>query len=123
MWTIHAIGNNDGKLACNPGEKNIGFCGGVVTGFSSGNTHIDFQMVDGTFYNSSDFVKGIPFFGIPLNTWKHTEIQVFVCISGTSFDGGGTRVFAVADIFPFCHVLFGKLADAFNVTLNATVLY
>ena len=57
LWTLHAVSNNNGKLAGNSGKKNIGFCGDTVSGFPSGNTHIDFQVVNGTVHNGTDFVK------------------------------------------------------------------
>lgn len=74
LWTIHAVCNDDGKLACNSGKKEICFCCPVVAGFSARNVHVDFQVVDGTFHNAPDCVKGIPFIGIPLDAGKHAEI-------------------------------------------------
>ena len=44
----------------------------MVSGLSSGNAHINFEMIDGSFYNGSDFVGAVPFFGITLNARKHT---------------------------------------------------
>ena len=61
-------------------------------------------MVDGTFHNGSDFVKGIPFFGISLDAGEHAEIQISVCISGTSFGGGRAGIVTIADILSFYHV-------------------
>ena len=121
------MGDNDGELACNPGKKNICFCGGVVFGFSSGNTHVDFQVVDGTFYNGSDFIKGIPFIGISLYAGKYAEIQIFVCISGASFGCSGTGIFVVTDIFSLYHMNFGtKPFDAVSTpffTGNTAILH
>ncbi len=111
------MGNNDGKLTCNSGKKNICFCGGVVSGFSSGNTHVDFQVVNGTFYNGSDFVKGIPFFGISLNAGEHAEIQIFICLGGTSFGGGRAGCVTIADILAFYHMNFG--ANPFDAVITS----
>ena len=64
-------------------------------------------MVDGTFHNGCDFVKGIPFIGISLDFEEHAQIQIFVCISSVSFSGGGAGIFTVADIFTLYHVNLG----------------
>lgn len=75
-------------------------------------------MVNGTFHNGSDFVKGIPFFGISLDAGEHAEIQIFVCISGTSFGCIRTGIFTVTDIFSFYHVNLGTNPfDTFSPTL------
>ena len=84
----------------------------MVPGFSSGNTHIDFQVVDGTFHNSSDFVKGIPFIGIPLNAGKHAEIQIFICIGGVPLFGCTARIIAVA--CPLSFFILHPGASPFN---------
>lgn len=78
------MGNNDCKLAGNTGKEYIRFRGDVIPGFSSGNTHVDLQVVDGTFHNDPDLVKRIPFIGIPLDAGKHAEIEIFIGIGGTS---------------------------------------
>ena len=36
----------------------------MVSGFSSGYAHVDFEVVNGTFDNGSNLVCAIPFFGI-----------------------------------------------------------
>ena len=119
--------NDDGKLACNAGKEYIGFGGGMAAGFSSGNTHVDFQVVNGTFHNGSDLVKGNPFIRIPLDTGKHAEVQIFVSISGTPFLCRGTGIFTVADIFPLYHVHFGTDPfDAVSTSFfvgNTTILH
>ena len=120
------MGNNDCELAGNPGKKNICF-GGVVSGFSSSNTHVDFQVVNSTFHNGSELVKGEPVIRIPLDTGEHAEVQIFVSISGTPFLCRCTGIFAVADIFPLYHVHFG--ADPFDAVStsflvgNTTILH
>lgn len=93
--------NDDGKLACNSGEKDICFCCPMVAGFSAGNAHVDFQVVDGTFHNAPDFVKGIPFIGIPLDPGEHAEIQIFVCIGGTAPFCGAAGIIAFANPLSF----------------------
>lgn len=101
LWTIHAVGNNDCKLAGNTGKEYIRFCGGVIPGFSSGNTHVYFQVVDGTFHNGPNLVKRIPFTGIPLNTGKHAEIEIFIGVGGMSLFGSAAGITAFADSLPF----------------------
>ena len=62
-----------------------------------------------------------------MNSWEHTEIQVFVCISGAPFDGGGAGIFTIADIFSFYHVNFGTNPfDTVSTSLfmgNTTILH
>ena len=67
MWTIHSACNNDCKLACNAGQEDICFCGDVISVFASSNEYIDSKVIDGSFYNGSDFIKLNPFLGISLN--------------------------------------------------------
>ena len=57
----------------------------MVPGFSFGNAHVGFKVVDGSLYNGPDLVKGYPFFAIPLDTGKNMEIHVFISISGAPF--------------------------------------
>ena len=85
---FHAVSDDSGKLTGDSGNKYIGFCGWVVARFSSGDAHIDFEMVDGAFNGGSDFVKRGPILGIPLNTGKHTEVHVVVCVGCPSEFGG-----------------------------------
>ena len=100
--------NNDGKLAGNTDEKNIRFCRGVAAGLSANNTHIDFQMVNRTFYDSPYFIKRIPFFRISLNPREHAEIQILVGICGTPLCCAGTGIVIITDIFSFDHMNLGK---------------
>ena len=51
--------NNCGKLACDSREKHISLCSSVITCSASGNTHIDFEMVDCTLNGCPDFIEGI----------------------------------------------------------------
>lgn len=62
---------DDSQLAGNACQKDIGFGGGVIWSFSSSDAHIDFEMIDGTFYDSSYFISVMPFFRIALNTREH----------------------------------------------------
>lgn len=78
----------------------------MVTGHPPGNTHVGFEMVNGPFHNSPDLIEGTPFSGIPLDTEEHTEVHVFVSISGTSFFGGGAGFGAVTDPLTINHVHF-----------------
>ena len=79
------MGNDYRKLAGNAGQKDICLCGGMVPGFSSGNAHVGFKMIDGSFDNGPDLVKSNPFLRVSLNTGKHTEIHIFIGISGATF--------------------------------------
>ena len=85
LWTIHCVSNDYSQLAGNTCEEDIRFRGGMVAGFSSGNTHIDFKVANSTFHDGSDFVSVIPFVGITLNTREHTQFHVFIGVSGSSF--------------------------------------
>lgn len=71
---------------------------------ASGNTHIDLKMVDCAFHNRPDFIEGVPFLCIPLDSWKHAEIHVFIGIGGSAFFSSATRCFTVADPLAFYHV-------------------
>ena len=64
------MGNDYRKLAGNAGQKDIRLCGDMVPGFSPGNAHVGFKMIDGSFDNGSDLVKGGPFLRVSLNTGK-----------------------------------------------------
>lgn len=67
--------DDNGKLAGNTGKKHIRFGSDVVPGFSSGNSHVAFQVVYGPFHSGSGFVNGNPFVGVPLDTGEHAEIS------------------------------------------------
>ena len=45
------MGNDDGKLAGNPGQEYIRLRSGMVAGFPTCNTHVGFEVVDSTFHN------------------------------------------------------------------------
>ena len=47
------------------------------------------------------FCKGNPFIRIPLDTGEHTEIYVFVCVSGTSFLCSTTKIITVTKPLAF----------------------
>jgi len=79
----------------------------MIPGFSSGNAHVGLKVVDGSLYNGPDLVKGYPFFAIPLDAGKHTEIHIFISISGTPFFCSAAGVFAVTEPLPFDHMYFG----------------
>ena len=79
----------------------------MVPGFSSGNAHVGFKVVDGPLYNGSDFVKGYPLFGVPLDVGKHAKIYVFINIDGAPFFSSAAGAFAVTDPLSFEHVHFG----------------
>lgn len=109
--------NNDSQLAGNPGKKNIRFRSGMVPGLPSGDAHIGFEVVNGTFHNSPYFIEGNPFIRIPLDTGKHTEVHVFVSIGGTPLFGGAARFRAVAYPLAVYHADFG--ADPFVTVRTA----
>ena len=100
------MGNNYGKLACNARKENICFCSRVISGFSSSNAHIDFEMIDRAFYNRSDSVGSVPLFGITLDTGKHAKFHVLISVCGSAFFGcaAGTIALAVPLPFPATHL-------------------
>lgn len=61
MWITHAVSNDDCELAGDACRKDIRLGGCMVTGFTPGDAHVAFLMVNGTFYNGSDLVKRNPF--------------------------------------------------------------
>lgn len=99
----------------------------MVPGSSSSNTHVDFQVVNSTFHNGSDLLKGDPVIRILLDTGEHAEVQIFVSISGMPFLCRCTGIFAAADIFPLYHVHFGTYPfDAVSTSFfvgNTTILH
>jgi len=86
----------------------------MVPGFSSGNAHVDFKVVDGSLYNGSDFVKEYPFFRVPLDAGEYTEIHVFISINSAPFFGSATGVFTVTDILPFDHIHLSRSEHPFS---------
>lgn len=105
------MGNNHCDLAGNTGKKYICFGCGVIPGFTACYTHVGFKVIDCTFHNGTDFVKGDPVIRIPLDAGEHAEVHVLIGVSGASFFSSTARLFAVADPFPFDHMDFG--ADPF----------
>ncbi len=79
----------------------------MVPGFSSGNAHVDFQVVDGAFNDGSDFVKRVPFIRITLNAREHTQVKVFVCVCSSATSSSAAGVTAFAEPFAFLIVHFG----------------
>lgn len=65
------MGNDDCQLSGNASQKDICFCSDVIPGFSAGNAHVDFEVIDGTFHNGADFIGVVPLFRIPLNSGEH----------------------------------------------------
>lgn len=104
MWTIHTVCDDYRKLSGNSGQKYVCLGSGVIPRPAPGNTHIDFKVVDCPFHNRPDFIKGDPFVRIPLDSWKHAEIHVFIGIGGPAFLSSAARLFTVADPLPFYHV-------------------
>lgn len=82
---LHPMGNNDSKLAGDCCQKDIRFGSCMVPAAFASNTHIGLEMVDSPFDTGPDFIEGIPFRRIPLDSWEHTEFHVFVGISGPAF--------------------------------------
>ena len=83
----------------------------MVSGLSTSDTHIGFEVIDGTFYNSSYFIDAIPFIRITLDTRKHAQIHVFIGISCPVSFGRAARVIAITNP-AFMIVYFG--ADSFD---------
>ena len=93
-------------LAGNTSKEYICLSCGVVPGLAACNTHVGFKVVDGTFHNGADFVKGDPFIRIPLDAGEHAEIHVFISVSGAPLFRGAAWILAVADPFAFDHMDF-----------------
>ena len=96
--------DNHCDLAGNTGKEYISLGSGVVSRLAASDTHVGLKMVDGTFHNSADFVKGDPFIRIPLDAREHAEIHVLISVSGTPLFSGAARVFAVTYPFAFDHM-------------------
>ncbi len=96
--------NNDGKLACDSGKKNIRFCGQMVLRMPSGNTHVDLEVVNGSFDNRAYLIEAAPFFRIPLDTGKHPQFHVFIGIRCPSLFCGGTGFFTITYPLSFYHM-------------------
>lgn len=100
------MGNDYGELAGNASEEHIRFCGGMVSYLAPSNTHVCFEMVNGTFYDRPDFVSGVPFIGISLETREHTKIHVPISVRGSPFFGGAAWFFAVTNPLSLYHMHF-----------------
>ena len=99
--------NNYGELTGDACEEHICFGRYVVARLLSCNAHVDFEVVDGSFDNSSDFVEFIPFRSVALETGEHAKFHVFVSVGGTSFPGSTAWVIAVANPFAVLYMDFG----------------
>lgn len=74
---IHSLSDDNGKLACNA-HLPLKYHGCV---FLSGNTHIGFEMIDGTFNDGSDFVGVKLFFRVReicVNPYVHRYKRFFL---------------------------------------------
>lgn len=78
----------------------------MVAGHPSSNAHVGLEVVDGSFHDGSDFIKGTPFLGIPLDAGEHAEVHVLVSVSGAPFFGSAAGFLAVTDPLPIYHVDF-----------------
>jgi hypothetical protein len=107
FWAVHPVGYNDSKLASDAGKEYICFSGFMISGMSSCDAHIHFEVVDCPFYRSSYFIERIPFIRIALDTWKHAEFHILVGVSGSAFLCGAAGFFTVTDPFSFYHMYFG----------------
>ena len=98
-------------LTGNTGKEYICFGCSVVPGLTACDTHVGLKVIDGTFHNGTDLVKGDPVIRIPLDAGEHTEIHVLISVSGTPLFCGAAWLFAVTDPFTLDHMDFG--ADPF----------
>ena len=53
----------------------------MASGISAGNTHIEFDMADGSFYGCTYIIEGKPVPGIPLDSREHAGKRYSVVIS------------------------------------------
>ena len=107
LRTVHAVCNDHRDLAGNTGKEYICFGSGIVSGLTSGDTHIYLKVVDGTFHNGTDPIKSDPFIGIPLDAGEHAQVHILGGISGTAFLCTAAGDITVTDPFTFYHVDFG----------------
>lgn len=56
LRAVHAVCNDHGKLAGNPGEEYIRFRSGMVVGHPPSHTHVGFKVIDSPFH----FYRGNP---------------------------------------------------------------
>lgn len=73
---------------------------------ASGDTHIDFKMVDCPFHNCPDFIERVLFVRVSLDSREHPEVHVFIGIGSTPFLSGAAGFLTVADPRPVYHVDF-----------------
>lgn len=64
LWITYAVGNNYGKLTGHPSEEHILFRSGIITGSPSGDTHVSFEVVNGSLHGRSYFIEVILSFGL-----------------------------------------------------------
>lgn len=98
--------NNNGELAGDSSKENVCLCGQMVSCMPSGNAHVDFKVVNGSFDNGGYFIEAVPFFRISLDIRKHPQFHVFIGIGCTAFFGSGAGIFAVINPLPFYHMNF-----------------
>lgn len=99
-------GNDHSKLAGNPNEKYICFCGGMITAPASGDTHICLEMVDVTFYDDPNLIRETSTRQNHAGCREHMEFHVAVSISGTSSFGSTTWFFTITHPLPLHPVYF-----------------
>ena len=103
---MHPVGYNDSKLASDAGKEYICFSGFMISGMSSCDAHIHFEVVDCPFYRSSYFIERIPFIRIALDTWKHAELYILVDVSSSPLLCGAAGFFTITDLFFLSYVLW-----------------
>ena len=79
----------------------------MAAGFPPCGAHVGFKVIDGALYNGSDFIEAIPFLCVSLDARKHTEIHVFIGISGPPLFGSAARVLTITDPLSSDYVDFG----------------
>lgn len=114
------MGDDHGKLAGNPGEEYIRFCSDMVAGLPPGDTHVDLEMVNASFHDGSDFIKGNPFTRLSLDTRKHTETHVSVCIGGAPLFSGAA---GIRTITQSTFILGGNIYGIFDILNRFCDLY
>lgn len=103
-------------ISWHPSEEYIRFYSGRVPDFPFSDTHVGFEVVNGSFHDHSYFVEEILFVGIPLDTWKHAEVNIFVSIGSMSFCGSVTWFWAVTDSLPLpCELLGRSICRSQNI--------
>ena len=98
--------DNHGKLAGNPCQEHISLGRGVIADPATSDTHVDFKVVDCPFHNRPDFIEGVPFICIPLDSGKHPEPHIAVGIGGPALPGSAAGILTIADPLALYHVDF-----------------